>query len=99
MIFTRRKILMRRAERGLQVFARAATRKEKAAPEQLSTCVQIEGLATALLVGSKRPAKVWAFLPSNSQPAQVFQGGLGVLGAAAVGVQIFHAHDQRAGGG
>src|ERR1035437_2579451 len=99
MIFIRRKILMRRAERGFQVLARTATREEKAAPEQLSTCVQIEGLATALLVGSKRPAKVWAFLPANSQPAQVFECGVGVLGAAAVRVQVFHAHDQRAGGG
>jgi hypothetical protein len=29
---------------------------------------------------------------------QVFDGGLGVFGAAAVEVQVFHAHRQRAAG-
>ena len=32
----------------------------------------------------------------NAEPAKVFEGSIGVLGAAAIGIEVFHAHDECA---
>ncbi len=87
---------MRRAQRGFKILARAAAGIEIAAPQQPAPGRQIDGPPLALHVGRKRPALVRALLPANAQPAQVFERGFGINGLAALRVQVFHAHDQRA---
>ena len=87
---------MGRTERSGQVLARAAAREEKSAAHELAPRVEIKSPAASLRIGRIRPTLIWPFLPANSQPAQVFNGGLGKIDAAAIGVQVFHAHDERA---
>jgi hypothetical protein len=52
--------------------------------------------ALALIVGGVWSAEVGTFVPIDVEPAQIFEGSLGVLGPAAVGVKILHPKDQNA---
>ncbi len=50
----------------------------------------------ALCIRAVRAAAVGAFSPAESQPVEVFDHGLGELGAGALGVEIFVAQDEGA---
>src|SRR5579863_1140861 len=53
-------------------------------------------MALALHIRFERAADVGAFVPAQAEPAQVFDCGFGVLGTAAVRVEVFHAQDESA---
>ena len=57
---------------------------------------EIVRAALALCVGTVGAAAVGAFGPAESQPAEVFDHGLGELGEGALGVEIFVAEDEGA---
>src|ERR1700721_2197463 len=87
--------LMRRGQSGRKVFARTTAWKQAAGAQQLARGVEIDPAALALQVRSKWAALFRTLLPADSQPAQFVERGISINRPAAVGVQIFHAHDQR----
>src|SRR5580692_592531 len=87
---------MRSADGGCEVFAGAAAGIEIAAPEKPAPGSEIDGTTLALHVRGEGTTLVGPFVPANSQPTEVFKRGVGVDGLAAVGIEIFHAHDERA---
>jgi hypothetical protein len=87
---------MRGTERDGEILARAATGIEEAALHQAAPCGEIDWIALTLCVRSVWAADVRAFVPVNAEPAKVFEGSVGVLGAAAIGIEVFHAHDECA---
>jgi hypothetical protein len=89
---------MRRADSGFKIFPRTATREEVAAMEELAPGGEIDGAAAALLIGSKWAAFVWPLVPANSEPAKIFESSISVGGPAAIGIEVFHAHDERTAG-
>jgi hypothetical protein len=56
---------------------------------------EIDAAPFALQVGRIRPAFVRSLVPADAQPAQIFERGIGVDGAAALAVEVLHAHHQR----
>ena len=87
---------VRSAERGGEIFARAAAGIDESAFEELLPRRAIDVLALALRVGRERSADVWAFVPADSKLMQIFDCGFCVEVAAAVGIEVFHAHHQGA---
>src|SRR5579863_3628349 len=71
---------------------------EKAAVEEPLPGDAIEVVAPALRVRSKRAAYVRAFVPGDSEPAQIFERGFGIGCAATLRIEIFHTQDERAVG-
>src|ERR1700758_3304423 len=93
---SRRRLLMRRCERTLQVFARASAGKQEPAIAKFAPGVEIESAAFALHVRSEGAAFVRTLMPADPQPAQVIERGICIHCSTAVGIEIFHAHDQGA---
>ena len=54
--------------------------------------------ALALDIRTVRPAAVGSFVPSQAEPAQVFDDRLPELGLAAVAIKVFHPQQQPAAG-
>jgi hypothetical protein len=88
--------LMRRAERGLQIFARASAGKEKSSIAKFAPGIEINGAASALDIGTKRATFVRTLMPTDSEPAKVIERGISIHGSTAVWIEIFHAQDQGA---
>jgi len=89
---------MGRDWRCLEIPARAPARVEITVAQQLSKCVEINLMAAALCVRCKRSSVVWTLVPADSQPSQVFDRGICINSAAAVGIEVFHAQDQHSSG-
>ena len=64
--------------------------------QQCAPCGEIDIAAAALLVGAEGTTFVGPFVPTDAEPAQIIEGSVGVNGTAAVGIEIFHAHDKSA---
>lgn len=90
--------LMRGANGRGEILAGAAAGIDESACAKLFPCSQIHLCSPALLVGSEGTAYIGPFVPIESQPAKIFEGGSSVFGAAAVGIEIFHAHHEAATG-
>src|SRR3569623_2072676 len=89
---------MRSAERSCKVFAGALAWIDEPSPTETLPCSPVERCAPALLVGSIGAAHVGSLVPVDAEPAKVLEGSLGVLGAAAVAIEVLHAHNQRSTG-
>lgn len=89
---------MGRGGGGGEVFARAAAGIEVAAEEQSTPGVNVGLAALALKIRLAGAADVGSLMPADAEPEQIFNGGAGVLAAAAVGVKILHAEHQSAVG-
>jgi hypothetical protein len=87
---------MRSAERSGKIFARAAAWIDVTAFVEPAPGSEIGVEAGALGVGSAWAAGVGPFIPVHTEPVKIFEGRRGVFGAASVGVEILHAHDQDA---
>jgi len=83
-------------ERGGEVFAGATAGIDESAFEELAPRGEVVVVALALRVRRARAADVGAFMPADSKPMQIFDCGFCVDGAAAVGIEVFHAQDQGA---
>jgi hypothetical protein len=59
---------------------------------------EIDVAAAALLVGAEWATFVRPFMPAGTEPTQIVKGRVGVCGTAAVGIEVFHAHDKRTAG-
>lgn len=89
---------VRSAQCGGEIFARAAAGIDQTLFEELLPGGTVECMAPALRVGRERTAEVGAFLPLDAEPVKIFESGIGVDGAAAVGIEVFHAEGEGAGG-
>jgi len=49
----------------------------------------------ALFVRGVWTADVGSFVPVEAEPAEIFECGVPVFGATAIGVEIFHPHDEH----
>src|SRR5436305_11521271 len=92
---------MRRRKRLLQIFARTGTWIDQSAVAQLAPSVQIKAAAFALRVRPKTASthaalKIKAFVPIQTQPAQVFIHGADELRLASLIVEVFIAEDEFA---
>ena len=87
---------VRRGGGGLDVLARAGAGVETAGGAELGESITIERQAFALGIGSERAATIGAFLPVETEPAQVFEHGGGEFGLGARGVEVFVAEDEDA---
>ncbi len=80
----------------LEILAGTFAGIDGAGVEELLPGGEIEVAALALRVGSEGAADVGAFLPADSEPAQVFDHGLLEVGAGAMRIEIFVAKDEGA---
>ena len=79
-----------------EVFAGAAAGIDISACQQPVKCVFVNGLSLTLEVGCVGSAAVRAFIPVHAEPMEIFERGVGVFGATAIWIEVFHAHDERA---
>jgi len=86
---------VRSAQRRGKVFARAPAWIEKTAAQQLPPRVPIHIVPPALYVRREWSAEIRPFLPANPEPMQILKRGFGVIGPAAIWVQVIHPHYQR----
>src|SRR5581483_6967894 len=59
-------------------------------------CLDVKGSALALHVRRTRTTNIRPFEPADAKPAQIFERSVSVHVLAALGIEIFHAHHQRA---
>ncbi len=89
---------VRRDERFLHILTRMRAGIDRAGGVQAAPDLAVRIESAALRVWSVRPADVWAFLPCDSQPEQIFDCRGRKFRAAAIGIEVFVAKDQHAAG-
>lgn len=79
-----------------KIFAGAGAGIDCAGIAEFAPCIEIKIAALTLQIRGVRAAAIGAFGPAEAEPAQVFHHGVGELGAAALGVDVFIAENESA---
>jgi hypothetical protein len=87
---------MRGVERSFQVLARASAGIDEAGVAKAAPGVEIKTSALALRVRCEWAAPVRAFVPFQTEPAQVLEHGADEFGLRAMHIQVFVAENELA---
>jgi hypothetical protein len=80
---------MGRLQGSLHILSRAGARVGEAISGQLQEGGPIKIKALTLRIGREGPAAIGSFLPGNAEPREVLYCSIGVLGPAALTIQVF----------